>query len=169
MFCLWLFGVISTASERSTNVQPPKTKKQRDASPTQDMTSVSISALRQNSVRLCEPGRQQVEESRSGYQSQKGQILPQFIQPGDGDDAVRMKQPMTEENHQPFLLCHKVFEGLLERINHKRFRYVCVWEERQMCATHAAVVIYLDLRSRHVNRQGDQRQDQNNVGECVIW
>lgn len=77
---------------------------------------MSTATLRQDSAGLSELGCGNVEEGRARNQSQQWQVLFQLVQPGDGDDAICMEQPVTEQDHQTLLLGNQVLERLWWRV-----------------------------------------------------
>lgn len=78
--------------------------------------SVSAASLRQDAAGLCKLGRGDVEEGGTRNQSQQRQVLLQPVQAGDGDNAVGMQQPVTEEDDQTLLLGDQT----LKRLNESR-------------------------------------------------
>lgn len=82
--------------------------------------SVSAASLRQNAAGLCKLGRGDVEEGGTWNQSQQRQVLLQPVQAGDGDNAIGVQQPVTEEDDQTLLLGDQT----LKRLNESR---TCHW------------------------------------------
>lgn len=74
--------------------------------------SVPAAPFGQNPIGLRKLGSEQVKEGGARDQGQQRQVLLQLVQPGDGDDAIGVQQPMAEQHHQPLLLSDKVFERL---------------------------------------------------------
>lgn len=78
--------------------------------------SVSTASLRQDAAGLCKLGRGDVEEGGTWNQSQQRQVLFQLVQAGDGDNAIGVQQPVTEEDDQTLLLGDQT----LKRLNESR-------------------------------------------------
>lgn len=93
-------------------------------------SSVPAAALGQDAARLGELGRGDVEQGRSRYQSEQRQRQLQLVQQRDGDDAVAVKQPMAEQNHQALLLHHQSLKGLRGRGERAQGRDYC-WVQKQ--------------------------------------
>lgn len=94
--------------------------------------SVSVAALRQDAAGLGELCRGDVEQGRTGHEGQQRQILLQLVQSGDGDDAVRVEQPVAEQDDQTLLLSNQVFKGLWWRVRtHRgqRFRLITLRDQ----------------------------------------
>lgn len=77
--------------------------------------SVSAASLRQDAAGLGELGRGDVEEGGARDESQQGQVLLQLVRSGDGDDAVGVEQPVTEQDDQTLLLGDQTLERLNQR------------------------------------------------------
>lgn len=82
--------------------------------------SVSAASLRQDAAGLCKLGRGDVEKGGTYNQSQQRQVLLQPVQAGDGDNAIGVQQPVTEEDDQTLLLGDQA----LKRLNESR---TCHW------------------------------------------
>lgn len=76
--------------------------------------SVSAASLGQDAAGLCKLGRGDVEEGGTWNQSQQRQVLLQPVQAGDGDNAVGVQQPVTEEDDQTLLLGDQTLKRLSE-------------------------------------------------------
>lgn len=83
-----------------------------DIQSAESSSSVSVAALGQDAAGLGELGRGYVEEGGAGHEGQQRQVLLQLVQSGDGDDAVRVEQPVAEQDDQTLLLSHQVLERL---------------------------------------------------------
>ncbi len=76
------------------------------------LCSVSVAALGQDAAGLRELGGGYVEQGGTWHEGQQRQVLLQLVQSGDGDDAIRVEQPVAEQDNQTLLLGNQVLKGL---------------------------------------------------------
>lgn len=76
------------------------------------MCSVSIATLRQDEAGLRELGCGYVEQGRAGHEGQQRQVLFQLVQSGDRDYAIRVEQPVAEQDYKTLLLSNQVLKRL---------------------------------------------------------
>lgn len=71
---------------------------------------MSVAALGQDAAGLGELGCGDVEQGGPGHKGQQRQVLLQLVQSGDRDDAIRVEQPVAEQDDQTLLLSHQVLK-----------------------------------------------------------